>query len=107
MRSSSSAGRFAPVVLVVTLCGVQFIDVLSTTIVIVALPAIQADLGLSDGLRDQVVGTYALLFGALLLLAGRMADAWGARRLFLAGLLTFGAGSLLGGMATDGVALLA
>lgn len=78
--------------LVATLCAVQFVDVLGTTVVIVALPSIQADLGPGDGAREMVVAIYALLFGSLLLLAGRLADAWGARRLFIAELITFGAG---------------
>jgi MFS family permease len=100
--ASSSGVRL----LVVTLCAVQFIDVLATTVVIVALPAIQADLGLSDGARERVAAIYALLFGALLLLAGRLADAWGARRLFIAGLIAFGAGSVTGGLAPNGVTLI-
>lgn len=93
-------------VLVATLCAVQFIDVLATTVVIVALPTIQMDLGLGDGAREQVVGIYALLFGSLLLLAGRLADAWGARRLFIAGLITFGIGSVIGGLAPEGGSLI-
>jgi MFS family permease len=92
--------------LIATLCAVQFVDVLGTTVVIVALPAIQADLGLSAGERELVAAIYALLFGALLLLAGRLADAWGARRLFMAGLLTFGVGSTIGGLAPNGLTLI-
>lgn len=92
--------------LIATLCAIQFVDVLGTTVVIVALPTIQADLNLGESAREQVAATYALLFGALLLLAGRLADAWGARRLFIAGLLTFGVGSIIGGLAPDGVTLI-
>lgn len=93
-------------VLIMTLCVIQFVDVLGTTIVIVALPAIQLDLNLSNGAREQVAGIYALMFRALLLLAGRLVDAWGARRLFIAGLITFGLGSVGGGLAPDGVSLI-
>lgn len=99
---ASSANRL----IVATICAVQFIDVLATTVVIVALPSIQTDLGLGVGAREQVVAIYALLFGSLLLLAGRLADAWGARRLFIAGLIVFGAGSVAGGLASDGVTLI-
>lgn len=102
-------GRLSPLairLLVATLCAIQFVDVLATTVVIVALPTIQTDLGLSDGGREQVVAIYALLFGSLLLLAGRLADAWGAHRLFTAGLITFGVGSVVGGLAPDGASLI-
>lgn len=98
--------RSAIRLLVATLCAVQFVDVLGTTVVIVALPSIQADLDLEDGVREQVVGIYALLFGSLLLLAGRLADAWGARWPFIAGLITFGFGSVVGGLAPNGVLLI-
>lgn len=88
------------------LCTVQFVDVLATTIVIVALPTIQRHLSLSDANRELVVSVYAVTFGSLLLLAGRLADVFGARRLFLAGLGVFAAASLLGGTATGPFALL-
>jgi MFS family permease len=94
-------------VLVATLCAVQFVDVLGTTIVIVALPNIEKSLNLSDGAREQAVAAYALLFGSLLLLAGRLADAWGAKRLFIAGLICFGCGSVVGGLAPVGAVLIA
>ena len=105
-RNWNDLSRLTIRLLVATLCAVQFIDVLGTTVVIVALPTIQTDLGLGDGAREQVVAIYALLFGSLLLLAGRLADAWGARRLFIAGLITFGVGSVVGGLAPDGVTLI-
>lgn len=92
--------------LIGALCAVQFVDVLGTTVVIVALPTIQADLDLSSGAREQVVAIYALLFGSFLLVAGRMADTWGARRLFMAGLITFAVGSSVGGLASDGLTLI-
>src|SRR3954451_6897360 len=85
----------------------QFMVVLDVTIVNVALPAIQADLGFSaDGLQ-WVVNAYTLAFGGLLLLGGRMSDILGRRRVFLIGLGLFAAASLAGGFATSGEMLVA
>lgn len=69
------------------------------TIMNVALPAAQADLGLSDAVRQWVVTIYALCFGALMLAGGRLADVIGVRRCFAAGILGFAGASLLGGLA--------
>jgi len=85
----------------------QFMVVLDVTIVNVALPAIQRDLGFSaDGLQ-WVVNAYTLAFGGLLLLGGRASDLLGRRRLFMAGLALFGAASLGGGLAGSDSALIA
>src|SRR3954447_21890380 len=85
----------------------QFMVVLDVTIVNVALPAIQADLGFSaDGLQ-WVVNAYTLAFGGLLLLGGRAGDLLGRRRLFLIGLGLFGAASLAGGFAGSSSMLIA
>ena len=85
----------------------QFMVVLDVTIVNVALPAIQTDLGFSaDGLQ-WVVNGYTLAFGGLLLLGGRASDLLGRRRLFLAGLALFGAASLAGGFVTSSEVLIA
>src|SRR3954447_8704045 len=85
----------------------QFMVVLDVTIVNVALPAIQTDLGFSaDGLQ-WVVNGYTLTFGGLLLLGGRMSDILGRRRVFLIGLGLFAAASLAGGFATSGEMLVA
>src|SRR3954469_4787184 len=79
----------------------QFMVILDVTIVNVALPAIQADLGFSaDGLQ-WVVNAYTLAFGGLLLLGGRLSDLFGRRRVFLAGLGLFAAASLAGGFSTS------
>src|SRR3954462_15356290 len=79
----------------------QFMVVLDVTIVNVALPAIQADLGFSaDGLQ-WVVNAYTLAFGSLLLLGGRLSDVFGRRRVFLAGLGLFAVASLAGGFSTS------
>jgi EmrB/QacA subfamily drug resistance transporter len=85
----------------------QFMVVLDVTIVNVALPAIQSDLGFSaDGLQ-WVVNGYTLAFGGLLLLGGRAGDLLGRRRLFVVGLALFGAASLAGGFATSSGMLIA
>jgi EmrB/QacA subfamily drug resistance transporter len=85
----------------------QFMVVLDVTIVNVALPAIQTDLGFSaDGLQ-WVVNGYTLAFGGLLLLGGRASDLLGRRRLFLIGLALFGAASLAGGFAGSAGMLIA
>ncbi|RFA10510.1 MFS transporter [Subtercola boreus] len=83
----------------------QLVVVLDATIVTIALPDAQAELGLSDLERQWVVTAYVLVFGALLLLGGRIADYWGRKRAFLVGLLGFGIASALGGLAQNGTEL--
>lgn len=85
----------------------QLMVVLDATIVNIALPSVQADLGISDGNRQWVVTAYALAFGGLLLLGGRIADTWGRKRTFLTGLVGFAAASALGGAAANEVMLFA
>jgi MFS family permease len=85
----------------------QLMLILDVTVVAVALPNISADLGLGRQLLTWVVSGYTLAFGGLLLLGGRAADLFGARRLVLAGLVLFSGGSLLAGLAPTGWALLA
>jgi EmrB/QacA subfamily drug resistance transporter len=85
----------------------QLLVVLDGTIVSIALPHAQSELGLSDVQRQWVVTAYALAFGALLLLGGRIADYWGRKRTFLVGMVGFGLASLLAGFARDGVELVA
>ncbi|MFE2076241.1 MFS transporter [Streptomyces misionensis] len=80
----------------------QLMVVLDSTIVNIALPSAQKDLGISDGNRQWVVTAYALAFGGLLLFGGRIADKWGRRRAFLTGLVGFALASALGGLATSG-----
>lgn len=78
----------------------------SVTIVNVALPQAQSELGLSSSATRAVVTVYSLTFGTLILLGGRMADVLGLRRCLVAGLVGFAASSLLGGMADEAVTLL-
>jgi EmrB/QacA subfamily drug resistance transporter len=75
--------------------------ILDATIVNVALPSIQTDLGLSEANLQWVVNSYTLLFGGFLLLGGRAGDLIGRKRLFLAGLVIFSLASLLNGLATS------
>ncbi|MCL6666831.1 MFS transporter [Streptomyces panaciradicis] len=77
----------------------QLMVVLDMTIVNIALPSAQADLGMSDGNRQWVITAYTLAFGGLLLLGGRVADLVGRRTTFVVGLLGFAAASALGGAA--------
>jgi EmrB/QacA subfamily drug resistance transporter len=85
----------------------QLMVVLDSTVVNVALPHIQRALGFSGTGLEWVVNAYALAFGGLLLLGGRLGDLLGRRRMFVAGLLLFSAASLLGGFATTQAWLLA
>nr|WP_246406102.1 MFS transporter [Modestobacter versicolor] len=78
----------------------QLMVVLDATIVNIALPSAQADLGFGDADRQWVVTAYALAFGGLLLLGGRLADLFGRRRMLLIGLAGFAVASALGGAAT-------
>jgi EmrB/QacA subfamily drug resistance transporter len=89
------------------LCGAFFMVILDATIVLVALPSIQADIGFSARGLQWVLSAYALTFGGLLLLGGRAADLLGRRRLFMSGVLLFTAASLMCGLAWSPAALLA
>ncbi|MFC3572210.1 MFS transporter [Streptomyces yaanensis] len=78
----------------------QLMVVLDATIVNIALPSAQADLGFSDGNRQWIVTAYALAFASLLLLGGRIADLFGRKPAFLVGVVGFAVASALGGAAT-------
>jgi len=77
----------------------QLMVVLDATIVNIALPSAQADLGFSDDSRQWVITAYALAFGSLLLLGGRIGDLYGRKRVFIIGLIGFAAASAIGGAA--------
>src|SRR6476469_7196419 len=77
------------------LCGGMLMIVLDATIVNVALPSIKRDLGFSQSNLAWVVNAYLIAFGGLLLLAGRIGDLIGQRRIFLIGLAVFTSASLV------------
>jgi EmrB/QacA subfamily drug resistance transporter len=95
--------RWAALALVVV---AQFMVILDVAIVNVALPEIGADLGFSQQSLQWVITAYAIFFGGLLLLGGRLADLLGRRRIFIAGVAIFTASSLLAGLAWSDVALI-
>jgi EmrB/QacA subfamily drug resistance transporter len=79
----------------------QLMVILDASIVNIALPSAQAELGISDADRQWVLTAYTLAFGGLLLLGGRIADYWGRKRTFLVGLLGFAGASAIGGIAPN------
>lgn len=83
------------------------LDALDVSMVGVALPSIQADLGLSTSALQWVVSGYVLSYGGLLLLGGRAADLLGRRRVFLTAVAMFALASLVGGLVDDGTLLIA
>ena len=83
----------------VLLCVGMLMIVLDGTVVNVALPSIQSDLDFSQSNLAWVVNAYMIAFGGLLLLAGRLGDLVGSKRVFLAGIITFTSASLLCGLA--------
>ncbi|HEV3375676.1 MAG TPA: MFS transporter [Thermoleophilaceae bacterium] len=93
--------------LLAVLCVAQFVDVLDVNAVLVALPAIGRSLELTPGELQWVVTAYVLVFAGFLLLAGRLADLYGRRRLFMIGLLIFTLASLACGLARDPLTLIA
>jgi EmrB/QacA subfamily drug resistance transporter len=96
-RSSPVAGDSRWLALVV-LCAGMLMIVLDATIVNVALPSIRTDLGFAQSSLAWVVNAYLIAFGGVLLLAGRLGDLLGRRRVFLAGIAVFTAASLLCGL---------
>ena len=79
----------------------QLMVVLDNTIVNISLPSAQIDLGFADADRQWVVTAYALAFGSLLLLGGRMSDLFGRKRAFMVGLVGFAVASMVGGAAVN------
>ncbi|TML66345.1 MAG: MFS transporter, partial [Actinobacteria bacterium] len=90
-----------PWVVLVLICLAQFMVILDATIVNVALPSIQTDLGLSEANLQWIINAYTLVFGGFLLLGGRLGDLVGRKRVFLAGLVIFTTASLLNGLAVN------
>jgi EmrB/QacA subfamily drug resistance transporter len=89
------------------LAAAQLMIVLDASIVNIALPSAQKDLGITDADRQWVITAYTLAFGGLLLLGGRIADYTGRKRTFIIGLLGFAGASALGGIAPNEALLFA
>lgn len=89
------------------LCLAQFMLVLDVTVMNVALPQISAEIGLDGRGAAWAIAAYAIAFGGLLLLGGRLADLFGSRRMVLTGLAVFTAASLAAGLSDGAAALLA
>jgi len=79
----------------------EFVVILDSTVINVALPSISRNLHVSTDALSWVVSAYILAFGGMLLAGGRLADLFGRRRLFVIGLSIFGAASLAGGLSTS------
>jgi MFS family permease len=79
----------------------QVMILLDGTVVNVALPSAQRDLGFSDATREWVITAYVLAFGSLLPLGGRLSDVLGRKTMFMIGLVGFAVASALGGAAPD------
>src|SRR5262245_52039029 len=107
--SSSSAGVEAGQrwLALGVLCAGMLMIILDQTIVNVALPSIQSDLRFSQSSLAWVVNAYLIAFGGLLLLAGRLGDLIGRRRILMTGLLVFTAASLLCGLSVSPEMLIA
>nr|WP_225812108.1 MFS transporter [Streptomyces spinosus] len=98
-----SDGRLVlPVVLSAT-----FVQLLNVTVAQVAAPAIQAGPGAGPGAVQLVLAGYTLTYACLLIPAARLGDRYGYRRLFVAGIVVFTAGSMAGACASDAASLIA
>src|SRR4051812_3663088 len=100
------ASRSRPA-MVALLCTAQFVVVLDATIVAIALPAIQRSLRMETADLQWVLSAYTLAFAGFLVLAGRLADLHGRRRIFMAGMVLFTAASLACGLSRSGPVLIA
>ncbi|WP_406316134.1 DHA2 family efflux MFS transporter permease subunit [Streptosporangium sp. NBC_01639] len=101
MNQTPPATTRSRLLALIVLCAGFLMIVLDQNIVNVALPTIQSDLGFSQADLAWVVNAYLIAFGGLLLLAGRLGDLIGRKRVFLVGLAVFTAASLWCGMATS------
>lgn len=93
-------------VVVAIACVAQFMVILDTTIVNVALPEMKHSLDLSINSQQWVIDGYLITFGGLMLLASRASDLFGRKLMFQAGLIVFSGASLVGGLAGSGALLL-
>ena len=103
-KAAAPPGRWAVLALVAV---AQIMVVLDATVINIALPSAQRALGFSTENRQWAITAYALAFGSLLLLGGKLGDVFGRKRTFIAGLAGFSAASALGGLAQSFGILLA
>ncbi|MEV8633847.1 MFS transporter [Streptosporangium sp. NPDC051023] len=101
MTPPSSSGRGSPWSAFAVLSAAQMMIIIDSSIVYVALPAIQSDLGFSPAGLAWVVNAYMIAFGGLLLLSGRLGDLIGRKRMFVLGLVVFTVASLLCGVSVN------
>src|SRR5215218_5408683 len=101
LTSPASATHRGDQLALVVLCLAQAMLVLDVTVVNVALPVMSQELGLTTALAGWAIAAYAVTFGGLLLLGGRLADVFGTRRMLLTGLAVFTIASLAAGLATS------
>ena len=99
MPNRPEANEPSPWAVLALLGTAQLMVVLDATIVNIALPSAQADLGFSTGDRQWIITSYALAFGSLLLLGGKLGDLFGRRWTFIGGLIGFSVASAIGGLA--------
>src|SRR3954454_21342535 len=97
----SEHSHFNPWLALVVVCLGQFMGVLDATIVNVALPSIQGDLGVSDDSLQWIDNAYTLLFGGFLLLGGRSEALIGRLAVVIAGVVVFSAASFMNALATS------
>jgi EmrB/QacA subfamily drug resistance transporter len=107
MSTTNATTDRARWIALVVLCAGMLMIILDSTVVNVALPSIQHDLGFSQANLAWVVNAYLITFGGLLLLAGRLGDLIGRKRVFMAGLVLFTTASLLCGLADSQGVLIA
>ncbi len=106
-RVSSRLSDSVMGIAIIAITGMQLMSTLDGTIVIVALPRMQAELDLSDAAKSWVITAYVLTFGGLLLLGGRVGDAIGHKRAFISGVGVFTLASLICGLAAEQWTLIA
>lgn len=103
LEQRASAHGWWPLVVIAS---AHLMAILDTTVMFVALPSAQRDLGMSVTSRQWIVTAYTLAFAAFLLLGGRLADRLGARRTLLIGVVGFAFASAVGGASVDGAMLI-
>src|SRR5258708_10546314 len=107
IEPSQEVSKQARTLVLVAMCLALVLVVASVSMLAIGLPKVSEALGLSQGTQTWVVDAYALTLASLLLVAGAIGDRFGRRTTLLAGIVVFGAGSLLSAIATSGAQLIA